>query len=98
MSAKAAVISAVLNKCGCMLLCDHCAKMVADIVEAVKPVPIPMRLHCPGCLTLHIDEGEFATKPHTSHACQNCGLVWRPAVCDTVGVRFLPGFKNEVEP
>jgi hypothetical protein len=57
--------------------------------------PIPMRIPCPRCGTLHIDEGEFATKPHHTHACQSCGEVWRPAVVATVGVRFLPGFKNE---
>lgn len=56
--------------------------------------PIPMRLHCPDCGALHIDEGEFATKPHHTHACQHCGNVWRPAIVATVGVRFLPGFKN----
>lgn len=54
-----------------------------------------MRLTCPGCGELHIDEGEFATKPHHTHSCQHCGLTWRPAVVHTVGVRFLPGFKNE---
>ncbi|HVY79842.1 MAG TPA: DNA-directed RNA polymerase subunit alpha C-terminal domain-containing protein [Steroidobacteraceae bacterium] len=53
-----------------------------------------MRLVCPRCGTLHIDEGEFATKPHHTHACQSCGEVWRPAIVATVGVRFLPGFKN----
>lgn len=57
--------------------------------------PIPMRLNCPECGELHVDEGEFATKIHTTHACQACGGVWRPAVVPTVGVRFLPGFKNE---
>jgi len=70
--------------------------------------PIPMRLPCPGtverdglqvpCGVLHIDEGEFATKPHHTHSCQSCGLTWRPAVVPTVGVRFLPGFKNEMKP
>lgn len=57
--------------------------------------PIPMRLTCPLCGELHIDEGDFATKPHHTHACQHCGNVWRPAIVDTVGVQFLPGFKNE---
>ncbi len=57
--------------------------------------PIPMILHCPECRTRHIDEGEFATRSHATHACQGCGLVWRPAIVDTVGVQFLPGFKNE---
>lgn len=56
------------------------------------PEPIPMRLPCPSCGALHIDAGEFATKPHHTHACQECGMVWRPAVVATVGVRFLPGF------
>lgn len=57
--------------------------------------PIPMRLICPKCHELHIDEGEFATRPHHTHSCQHCGLTWRPAVVATVGVRFLPGFKND---
>jgi hypothetical protein len=56
--------------------------------------PIPMRLICPECGVLHLDEGLFATKPHHTHSCQACGLTWRPAVVCTVGVEFLPGFKN----
>lgn len=56
--------------------------------------PIPMRLRCPACNAIHVDEGEFATKPHHTHACQACGEVWRPAVVSTVGVQFLPGFQN----
>lgn len=56
--------------------------------------PIPMRLPCPDCGVLHIDEGDFATRSHHTHSCQNCGLTWRPAVVATVGVKFLPGFKN----
>ena len=59
--------------------------------------PIPMLLWCPapGCGQRHIDEGEFATKLHHTHACQHCGMVWRPAIVPTVGVQFLPGFKND---
>lgn len=57
--------------------------------------PIPMLLTCPSCGERHIDEGEFATKPHHTHACQHCGMCWRPAVTATVGVQFLPGFKDE---
>lgn len=60
-------------------------------------VPIPMRLPCPTCGALHIDVGRFGTQPHHTHACQHCGAVWRPALVNTVGVRFLPGFKNEEE-
>lgn len=59
--------------------------------------PIPMLLWCPACGERHVDAGEFATKPHHTHACQGCGMVWRPAIVPTVGVRFLPGFKNDGE-
>jgi hypothetical protein len=64
--------------------------------------PVPMLLYCPMCHTKHIDEGEFATKVHHTHACQGrsgdgrrCGHVWRPAIVPTVGVEALPGFINE---
>src|SRR5262245_26240868 len=56
--------------------------------------PIPLILTCPACGARHIDEGEFAVKLHHTHACQGCGMVWRPAIQPTVGVRFLAGFKN----
>lgn len=60
--------------------------------------PIPMILTCPmpTCAGRHIDKGTFATKPHHTHACQHCGHVWRPAIQNTVGVQFLPGFKDEM--
>lgn len=57
--------------------------------------PIPMLLWCPGCGDRHLDVGEFATKVHHTHACQSCGMVWRPAIVATVGVQWLPGFKND---
>lgn len=60
--------------------------------------PIPIILHCPECGARHIDRGEFATKPHHTHACQACGLTWRPTVVATVGVQFLPGFKDPPHP
>lgn len=58
--------------------------------------PIPLQLWCPLCGTRHIDEGEWATRVHHTHSCQNpkCGLTWRPAVVPTVGVYTLPGFLN----
>lgn len=67
---------------------------IAALELASVRTPVPMRLTCPTCNTLHVDEGEFATKPHHTHACQHCGNVWRPAIIATVGVQFLPGFKN----
>lgn len=56
---------------------------------------IPMLLWCPECGARHVDAGEFATKLHHTHACQTCGHVWRPALIHTVGVQFLPGFKDK---
>lgn len=54
---------------------------------------IPMILFCPNGHR-HIDEEAFADVPHHTHACQECGIVWRPAKVNTHGVRFLPGYKN----
>ena len=67
-----------------------------DLTEAVFVLsrPRPMLLWCPSCGERHIDSGEFETKAHHTHACQKCGMVWRPSIVATVGVRFLPGFKN----
>ncbi len=63
-------------------------------LEEAEGKPIPLFLTCPGCNGRHIDEGFFATHSHTTHACQHCGLTWRPAIVPTVGVQYLPGFKN----
>jgi len=62
-------------------------------IEDLK-APVPMLLWCPDCGERHIDKGAFATKPHHTHACQHCGHCWRPAVVPTVGVQYLPGFKD----
>lgn len=59
---------------------------------------IPMLLWCPECGERHIDAGEFSIRPHHTHACQTCGHVWRPAIVETVGVQFLPGFKDGAGP
>lgn len=72
-------------------------KMVVDAAARFDKTPIEMILHCPECGHRHIDLCEFATKVHHTHACQHCGMVWRPCVSPTVGVKFLPGFKNEGE-
>lgn len=68
------------------------------MTDAINNSAIPLRLACEACGKLHIDEGEFATKLHHTHTCQFCGLTWRPAIPHTVGVRFLPGFKNDTPP
>jgi rubredoxin len=56
--------------------------------------PVPMIIHCPMCRERHIDRGIFAQNTHHTHACQYCGHVWRPAIIATVGVQYLPGFKD----
>lgn len=60
--------------------------------------PVPLRLSCPVCGMWHLDEGDLATTPHRTHACQHCGALWAPAVVPTVGVKFLPGCRNEAGP
>lgn len=67
---------------------------ILAVTSSGKQVPTPMIMTCPSCSGRHIDEGEFATKIHHTHACQHCGMTWRPAIGPTVGVQFLPGFKN----
>lgn len=73
------------------------AELVANRITGATQFEqsIPMILHCPECSTRHIDAGVFATRAHYTHACQHCGFVWRPAIVSTVGVQFLPGFKDE---
>jgi hypothetical protein len=78
-----------------VLSVDVVAVEIAPPGEMTWLDPIPMILTCPSCGERHVDQGEFATKPHHTHACQHCGMVWRPALVATVGVQFLPGFKDE---
>lgn len=65
---------------------------VEEFIE--KRRPVDMLLWCPSCNKRHIDVGVWSERFHHSHACQYCGMVWRPAVVNTRGVEFLPGFKN----
>lgn len=98
-------------KPGTPLLCSGCVSN-QNLIEQLRtnpecrhrpvqppgpPAAVQMLLYCPSCGKRHVDEGEFATKLHHTHACQKCGMVWRPAVVFTVGVLFLPGFKNEAK-
>lgn len=52
--------------------------------------PIPMMLFCPACGAQHVDAPDPAqhwdNPPHRSHLCGNCGVIWRPADVETVGV------------
>lgn len=87
-----------LDADGCMVGVSRQAldETLAEVerLQLIAGAPIPIFLTCPACGARHIDEGEFATKAHHTHACQACGLTWRPALVPTVGVQFLPGFKN----
>lgn len=71
--------------------------MGTDAKPGAGQEPIPMLLWCPECFERHLDVGIYQHKPHHTHACQNCGHVWRPAIVATCGVKFLPGFKNTVD-
>lgn len=53
--------------------------------------PIPMILHCPACLSQHIDapDGDWTNPPHRSHLCARCGHIWRPADVPTEGVQAI---------
>lgn len=95
-----------MNDSEVILTCQHCKlpnkralpyKMVPnDVCDECGMImrPVDMILTCPACNARHIDEGVFATRHHHTHACQSCGLVWRPAKEFTRGVQFLPGYKN----
>lgn len=92
----------IINRLGAILDLESDVKALTlnDIENALHTLmaeSTPMYLSCPGCKARHIDVGEFATRPHHTHSCQECGLTWRPAIGPTVGVKFLPGFKNEPE-
>ena len=78
---------------------DHVVEAVCGAIQRMEgppqePKPIQMLIHCPICAHRHIDEDKWATRPHHTHACQHCGHVWRPCVQQTVGVKYLPGYKN----
>lgn len=48
--------------------------------------PVPVSICCPECGAQHLDEGEWATRPHKTHRCQSCGHEWRPFPYPTVGI------------
>lgn len=66
---------------------------LAKLTLRDKPM-LELLIYCPRCLKQHIDEGDFATKPHKTHACQFCGLGFRASKEPSVGVQFFSGWKN----
>lgn len=73
-------------------------KLVIDTAQCAvetatdQQTPVPYVLYCPECGMKHIDEDEWATRPHKTHQCLNkmCKHEWRPYPFPTVGV--LSGF------
>lgn len=65
------------------------------VVGGLLPHPVPARLECPKCKVPHLDEGVWATKPHKTHLCLDCGHLWRPANFPTVGVAHTQGTNDD---
>ena len=66
-------------------------------LESGDAKPVPTVLHCPDCEEIHVDEGEWATRPHKTHQCQHCRHEWRPYQVHTVGVPVSGDAKLEAE-
>ncbi len=65
---------------------------LAELVRILAPPimsPVPMLLACPACDVKHVDEDEWATRPHRTHLCGACGALFRPALVPTIGVAAL---------
>lgn len=75
---------------------DAAAELRATLVKLTgSEAPLlELLIHCPRCLKQHIDDGEFAVKPHKMHACQFCGLGFAVSKEPSVGVQFFSGWKN----
>jgi len=69
---------------------EYALAAISTYLDAVGDEPIPMLMNCPRCDCPHIDEGEWATRSHKTHQCQQCETEWRPANVPTVGVLTLP--------
>lgn len=56
--------------------------------------PVDLVIHCPSCGRQHLDIGEFETRVHRKHLCENtpegektgCGHLWVPFQYPTRGV------------
>lgn len=77
------------------MIAEHGYKDIVDLSVAVIAAleghprvlsPIPMHIHCPNCGARHVDEGEWATRPHRTHRCDACLHTWRPSDIPTVGL------------
>lgn len=64
------------------------ARVLRTMLGLVEP-PLALVIHCPRCGAQHVDEGEFAERPHRAHLCAGCGETWQPCALPTVGVRSI---------
>lgn len=74
--------------CGCTVdalgvVTAPCSSQHDGITRSTDPgamsVEIPLHglLYCPRCHAQHVDEGEWAHRPHHTHLCASCGGRWR---------------------
>lgn len=74
-------------------------RRIAELEEIIRESwrgvpPIELELFCPSCKKQHLDIGEFATRVHRKHLCENtpegpgtgCGHLWVPFEYATKGV------------
>lgn len=96
------------ERCGPMCLHHQIESTVHAALASASPIldkvkdearAVPMVMYCPAGHQ-HIDDGEWAMKPHETHQCQFdlsdahdpfriCGLEWRTADFPTVGIKTL---------
>lgn len=70
---------------GSVATMDPVAEAALTLIEQLER-PVEMLLFCPRCLRQHVDP---PMKPHATHLCHFCELLWRPSNYNTVGVRSL---------
>jgi hypothetical protein len=69
-------------------------KNYEHLLAHMSEAPSRLVLYCPAGHQ-HVDEGEWATRPHRTHQCQwtdgliSCKLEWRPSPLPTFGVASL---------
>ena len=94
-------IVARLDKClnvSELVMSIHAAESRAEAAERElaeeRASPVLVILFCPLCRKQHIDEGEWAERPHRVHRCvddacgKGCGNEWRASLVPTCGVTY----------